>query len=156
MLLIYRLFWDILFQALAALSLLRDGFVDSAYPICRIIIEEYINATIFKNCPAALAEYEKFSFYDLKHSIGYDFDDEFLDKFDNRLNKVAKNRVWFLHFGWVDVIPKYHEVVKQNPYTFNGLKDFLRSSFKKIHQDIPTFKIWNTITQCVVAIAMEA
>ncbi len=130
------LFMDMSNKALASLSLLQDGFVDSAYPICRIIIEEYINATIFKNCPAALAEYEKFSFYDLKHSIGYDFDDEFLDKFDNRLNKVAKNRVQFLHFGWVDVIPKYHEVVKQNPYTFSGVKDFLLS---KLQEDAPGY-----------------
>ena len=72
----------------------------------------------------------------MKHSIGYDFDDEFLDKFDNRLNKVAKNRVQFLHFGWVDVIPKYHEVVKQNPYTFSGVKDFLLS---KLQEDAPGY-----------------
>lgn len=125
------LFMDMSYKALAALSLLQYGFVDSAYPICRIIIEEYINATIFKNCPAALAEYEKFCSYDLKHSIGIKFDDEFLKKFNNRLNKKTKNRIQFLHFGWVDAIPKYHETVKQKPYTFNGVRNFLLSKFEE-------------------------
>ena len=118
-------------KSLAVLSLLQDNFADCSYLTCRIIIEEYLRGTIFHNCKEAFDEYSKFAEYELKQSIGYPHEQEFLDKFDNRLNKSYKNKIDYLHYGWVDVIPHYHEVVKRYPYTFGGIKNFVVEKFAK-------------------------
>ena len=116
-------------KSLAVLSLLQDNFADCSYSTCRIIIEEYLRGTIFHNCKEAVEEYYKFTEYELKQSIGYPQEQEFLDKFDNRLNKSCRNKIEYLHYGWVDVVPHYHEVVKQHPYTFGGIKNFIVEKF---------------------------
>jgi len=116
-------------KSLAILSLLQDNFADCSYSTCRIIIEEYLRANVFHNCPVAIAEYYKFSEYELIQSIGQPFPDEFLRKFENRINKAEKNKINYLHYGWVDIIPKYHDIVKTRPYTFAGLKEFILSKF---------------------------
>ena len=120
---------DIANKSLAVLSLLQDNFLDCAYSSCRIIIENYIRGTIFHNCKATIDEFYKFSDYELKQSLGYPFDDEFLDKFENRINKSCKNKIEYLHYGWVDVIPKYHQIVSKNPYSFGGIKKFIVEKF---------------------------
>lgn len=116
-------------KTLAVLSLLQDNFADCSYSACRIIIEEYFRGTIFHNCKEAAVEYYKFANYELEQSIGYAQEQEFLDKFNNRVNKNCKNKIEYLHYGWVDVIPDYHKVVKIRPYTFGGLKKFIVETF---------------------------
>lgn len=116
-------------KSLAVLSLLQDNFADCSYSTCRIIIEEYLRGTIFRNCKEASVEYYKFAEYELKQSIGYPQEQEFLDRFNNRLNKSCRNKIEYLHYGWVDVIPHYHEIVKQHPYTFGGVKNFTVEKF---------------------------
>lgn len=123
---------DIANKSLAILSLLQDNFSDCAYSSCRIIIEDYIRGTIFHNCKEAMDEFYKFSEYELKRSLGYGFDDKFLDKFNNRLNKSYKNMIEFLHYGWVDVIPGYHQIVNKYPYSFGGVKKFIIEKFSDV------------------------
>lgn len=128
-------FIDIAKKSLAALSLLQDNFSDCAYSSCRIIIEQYIRGTIFHNCNNALKEWYLFNDYDLKHSIGFDYDKEFLNKFENRINKVCRNKIDYLHYGWVDVIPDYHKIVEVHPYTFGGIKRFIVQKFSNVDKD---------------------
>jgi len=123
-------FTNIANKSLAVLSLLQDNFADCSYSTCRIIIEDYLRGTIFHNCKEAVLEYYRFAEFELKQSIGYPIEKEFLDKFDNRLNKHLKSKTQFLHYGWVDVIPHYHDIVKQNPYTFTGIKKFIVEKFE--------------------------
>lgn len=126
---------DIANKSLAILSLLQDNFSDCAYSSCRIIIEDYIRGTIFYNCNEAMDEFYKFSEYELKQSLGYKFDDEFLDKFNNRLNKSCRNKIEFLHYGWVDVIPGYHQIVVKNPYSFGSVKKFIVEKFARVDKN---------------------
>ena len=42
----------------------------------------------------------------------------------------AKNKVDYLHFGWVDFINGYHDVVKKFPYSVYGIITYLKN--KKI------------------------
>lgn len=112
-------------KSLAVLSLLQDNFVDCTYAACRTIIEDYFRATIFHNCQGAIKEYFNLSFFELKQSLGYPLNQEFYEKFDNRLNKNSKNRLDYLHYGWVDAIPHYHDVVKSYPYSFSGIKEYI-------------------------------
>ena len=116
-------------KSLAVLSLLQDNFADCSYSTCRLIIEEYLRGNIFYNCKEAVEEYYKFTDYELKQSIGYPLEQEFLDKFNNRKNKKCQNKIDYLHYGWVDVIPHYHDVIKQYPYTFSGIKNFVVKKF---------------------------
>lgn len=116
-------------KTLAVLSLLQDNFCDCTYSMCRIIIEEYFRGTIFHNCREAINEYIKFTEYELNRSLKNCYDEEFLYKFDNRLNQKSKNKVDYLHYGWVDVIPGYHNIVKQFPYTLGGIKQFIIEKF---------------------------
>lgn len=118
-------FTNIANKSLAILSLLQDNFADCSYATCRTIIEEYIRGTIFRKCKIAMDEYYKFSKYELKQSISFPPDKELLEKFENRINKSYKNKIDFLHYGWVDVIPEYHEIVDHRPYTFSGIKKFI-------------------------------
>lgn len=126
---------DIANKSLAILSLLQDNFSDCAYSSCRIIIEDYIRGTIFHNCKEAMDEFYKFSEYELKQSLGYGFDDEFLGKFNNRINKSCRNKIEFLHYGWVDVIPGYHQIVDKYPYSFGSVKKFIVEKFADVDKN---------------------
>lgn len=123
---------DIANKSLAILSLLQDNFSDCAYSSCRIIIEDYIRGTIFHNCREAIEEFYKFSEYELKQSLGYPFDEEFLAKFEKRINKSCRNKIEYLHYGWVDVIPGYHKIIEKYPYSFGSVKKFIVEKFTDV------------------------
>ena len=109
-------------KALASLTLIEDNFLDNAYPICRVIIELYIKLLLIEVYPNLLEEHNKFSDYDmLKTCCGKDYPEEFENKFKNRKNQREKSRIDFLHYGWVDILEDYHEIVTKNPYSTNGL-----------------------------------
>jgi len=122
-----RNFYSMIFnKALAALTLIEDNFLDNAYPICRLIIELYVKLLILELEPGLLEEHDKFSDYDLKKTCcGMDYPDEFKEKFKNRKNQNEKSRIDFLHYGWLDILDDYHDIVKQNPYSINGIIDYL-------------------------------
>lgn len=120
-------FYSLIFnKSLAALTLIEDNFLDNAYPICRLIMELYVKLLILELEPGLLEEHDKFSEYDLKKTCcGIDYPDEFNEKFKNRKNQHEKSKIDFLHYGWVDILDEYHDIVKKNPYSINGLLDYL-------------------------------
>lgn len=119
-------------KGLAALSLLEDNFLDNAYPICRGIIELYVQLLLLRNKPEAISLYDKFAKFDLEKScISQTYSDEFNNLFLNRVNQISKNKVDFLHFGWVDCISDYHQKVRCTPYSINGIVTYLRSIYNQ-------------------------
>lgn len=128
-------------KSLAILSLLQDNFSDCAYSSCRVIIEDYVRGTIFHNCKEAGPEFERFAAYELKQMVGHKFPEEFLTKFNNRINKTEKNIIEYLHYGWADSIPKYHEIVRDHPYTFGGIKRMIVKKFEP--SEVKTYELLN-------------
>ena len=114
-------------KGLAALSLLEDNFLDNVYPICRGVIELYVQLLILYNRPAAINVYNDFAKFDLEKScVSQTYSEEFIDLYLKRINQSRKNKVEYLHFGWVDCISDYHKKVKSNPYSINGIVEYLR------------------------------
>lgn len=119
-------------KGLAALSLLEDNFLDNAYPICRGIIELYVQLLLLVNKPEAIKAYNEFAKFDLdKSCISQTYSDEFNSLFHNRLNQNSKSKIDYLHFGWVDCISDYHSIVKNTPYSVNGIVEYLRSIYSE-------------------------
>ena len=109
----------------AALSMLEDNFLDNAYPICRGIIELYMKLIVVISYPDIKDKFFKFADYEIRQTCcEQEYPDEFNYLFDNRISKFGKNKVNYLHYGWVDDIPNYHTIVKSNPYTMDGLFTF--------------------------------
>ncbi len=120
-------FYSLIFnKTLAALSLIESNFLDNAYPICRLIIELYFKLLLIELYPGLLEEHDKFADYDMRKTCcGEKYPEDFEEKFNNRKNQKEKNRLDFLHYGWVDFLDDYHDIVKQKPYSTNGLVAYL-------------------------------
>ncbi len=122
---------------LSALSLLEDNFLDNTYPLCRTIIELYIEMITLIDNPEAQECYGNFSHIEFrKTQCGIEYPQEFLDLFENRKNKNENKKNMFLHFGWVDEIKNYHKIVRKNPYSIAGLIQYLKSQNKEENYDI--------------------
>ena len=120
-------------KCLAALSLLEDNFLDNAYPICRGAMELYTKMLLLLNEPQLIDVFFKFSEYELRQSCcEQTYLDEFNILFDNRTKQAERNKVEYLHFGWVDNIKNYHKIVHKKPYTINGVITFLRNKYKDV------------------------
>ncbi len=114
-------------KALAALSLLEDNFLDNCYPVCRVVIELYLKLLIFKNYPELIKEHFKFANFEIRQSCcEQEYPEEFNLLFEKRINKTKPKKIDFLHYGWVDKIPEYHDKVKKHPYSINGLLSYLK------------------------------
>lgn len=118
-------------KSLAALSMLEDNFLDSAYPICRGAMELYVKMLLLLNEPQVIDDFFKFSEYELRQSCcEQTYLEECNDLFNNRARTSEHNKVEYLHFGWVDNIANYHKIVKKKPYTINGVITYLRSKYE--------------------------
>lgn len=124
----YQLFYiNIVNKSLAALALIEDNLLDSAYPICRGVIELYIKLLTLVDYPEALELHNKLIDIEvMKTANGGDFPPEFEELFANRKNKSQNNQIDYLHYGWVDKIKHYHQIERNKPYTFNSLFDYIR------------------------------
>lgn len=79
--------------------------------------------------PELFAEDEKFSYFETRQTCcDQVFPDEFNKLFANRENKNERNKVEYMHYGFVDKIPNYHDIVKQKPYTFMGVLNYLKAN----------------------------
>lgn len=127
-------------KSLAALTLLEDNFLDNAYPICRVIIEFYIKLLIMGLNSELVKEHDKFSEYDRNETCcGKKYPEEFEKKYSNRRNKKEQSKINFLHYGWVDLIDDYHEIVTQKPYSMSGLICYLSKKQNEVN-DFETIK----------------
>ena len=116
-------------KALSALSLLEDNFLGTAYLPCRTVLELYAKLLVMRVYPELFAEDEKFSYFEtLQTCCNQVFPDEFNKLFANRKNKNERNKVEYMHYGFVDKIPNYHDIVKQKPYTFMGVLNYLKAN----------------------------
>ena len=112
-------------KSMAALTLLEDRFLDSAYMPCRTVIEMYVKLMLFRKHPHLFAEAARFANYDLdKTCCSQTYNDEFKTAFEER-KCVKASMLDFLHYGFVDAIEGYHNVVKQTPYSINGILRYL-------------------------------
>lgn len=114
-------------KSLAALSLAEDGFFDSAYMPCRTVIEIYIKLMLLNANPHLIPVAEKFAYYDLdKTNCSKEYPAEFNELFEKRKNTTCRNKIDYLHYGFVDSIDDYHDIVKQNPYSTSGIFAYLK------------------------------
>lgn len=135
----YAAFYAAFFnKALASLSLLEDNFVDASYPHCRSMIELYVKLLALKFNPEALSEYSVFEDYELHTNlIEQVWPEEFLARFKERKCKRCNVKAEFLHFGWVDAIPDYYEIVKKShPYSINGLCKYIVGKDENFKQNL--------------------
>lgn len=123
----YKEFYTHIFnKSLSALVLMEGNFLDSCYPLCRGIIELYLKLLVLKINENALEMHDELVLTEIKKNCcGQDFDDDFNRKWSNRKNQYNKNKVDFLHYGWVDLIDDYHNSCGPQPYSANGLFKYL-------------------------------
>lgn len=114
-------------KALAVLSLLEDNFLDNCYSVCRVVIELYLKLLIFKNHPELIEGHFRFANFEVRQSCcEQEYPEEFNLLFQERINKAKSKKIDYLHYGWVDKIPGYHDKVKKQPYSINGLLTYLK------------------------------
>lgn len=107
-----------------------DNFLDNSYPICRSIIELYVKLLIIELIPELLKEHDLFAKYDLKKTCcGEKYPEDFDNKYNHRKNQKEKSKIDYLHYGWVDLIDDYHEIVTRNQYSINGLICYLEEKY---------------------------
>lgn len=122
-------FAKIINKSLSALSLLEDNFLGTAYLPCRTVLELYAKLLIMRAFPELFAEDERFSYFEtIQTCCEQVFPDEFNNLFANRKNKNERNKIEYLHYGFVDKIPNYHDIVKQKPYTLIGVLNYLKTN----------------------------
>ena len=119
-------------KSLAALTLLEDNFLDNCFPVCRVVIELYLKLLLCKNVLDLTEEYFKFTQFEVRQACcDQKYPEEFNDLFKNRINKSTSNKVHYLHYGWVDKIPNYHDIVKKQPYSISGVLTYLKATNAK-------------------------
>ena len=122
-------FAKIINKAMSALTLLEDNFLGTAYLPCRTVLELYAKLLVMRAFPESFAEDERFSYFEtIQTCCEQVFPDEFNNLFANRKNKNERNRIEYLHYGFVDKIPNYHDIVKQKPYTLIGVLNYLKTN----------------------------
>ena len=43
-------------------------------------------------------------------------------------NQETNNKVAYMHYGWLDWVEGYHDIVNQTPYSMNGMIAYLKNS----------------------------
>lgn len=133
----YSFFSKISNIGLSVLSLLEDSFLDNAYPLCRSIIELYIELVMVIDNPIIQKKYNYLSGIEFRKSCcGIDYPDDFLRLYEKRVNQNENKKNMFLHFGWVDDIKNYHNLVRKNPYSVGGLIEYLKKTNKDIDYEL--------------------
>lgn len=117
---------EIIKGCFSVLTLMENSFLNSAYSLCRGMIELYLKLSIINKHPNSYKMYAKFAVFEIEQSCcSQKYPEEFIELYENRLCKnkyVSRNA--YLHFGWLDSVPEYN-VVNSNRYTVYGLFDYL-------------------------------
>ena len=125
-------------KVLAVLTLLENNLFDSAYPICRVVIELYLKLWLLKIHPELVDKEFEFLHYELeKTQISQSYPKEFTELYKNRTFQKYVDKIDYLHYGWLDNIAEYHTIVKQQPYSIKGIITYLKSKGPKLnYQDL--------------------
>lgn len=118
---------QIIDKAFAALTLLENSLLDSAYMPCRTIIELFVKTILLKKCPEISAEADRFAQFVLdKSCVSQDYSQEFLDAFNQRTVRTT-SKADYLHYGFVDALEGYHDTVDESPYSVYGILNYLKT-----------------------------
>ena len=84
---------------------------------------------LFKDYPDLVAEHNKFNAFEVRQSCcEQEYPEEFNEIYRERINKNRTKKVDYLHYGWVDKIPEYDNIINNQPYSINGILSFLRAT----------------------------
>lgn len=132
----WLLYYDMATKGLAALSLVEDNFYGGAYPLCRGVLEMYFKFLVLNNDFNAAQHYKLFMRYEMEQSCcSQKYPKEFTDIFEKRRKQEINSKVAYLHYGWLDWVDGYHDIVKQVPYSMNGIIAYLKNSLPSKKQD---------------------
>lgn len=124
----WPLYYGIMSNGLAALSLMADNFLGSAYPLCRGVLEMYFKLLVIKDDYNAADHYGMFTRFELEQSCcTQKYPKEFNNLLKRRMKHETCSKVTYLHYGWLDWVKGYHESVKQAPYSMNGIITYLKN-----------------------------
>ena len=83
---------------------------------------------ILQKHPECRETYSDFCLYEIEQACcSQEYPIEFNHKFNHRNFKTSKNKVDFLHFGWLDAIEVY-TCEQSNPYSLYGIIEYLKSN----------------------------
>lgn len=120
----YDLYENIFSKSLASMTMIENNFMDCAYSLVRGIIEIFFKSLLI-NSKKIKEEYDKFIMWGIEKTATIENSNDFLDKFKDRIYKKDTNKINYSHYGWVDSIDDYHKIVKNNPYSINGVFDYI-------------------------------
>lgn len=126
-----QLYQGVIYNSISALSLMEDNLLGTAYPLCRGAIEMYFKLLILASRTELCSQYEKFRMFEVQYSCYGTYPKEFNVLFKKRICQNSKAKANFLHFGWVDYVDGYHNVVKESPYSVYGIITFLKEKNKE-------------------------
>lgn len=118
-----RLYAALTNNAIAALMLLDSGILDSAYMPCRRVIEMYAKIALLEKQPHLIESYKIFEQYAIDRMCYQKYGEKLNCCYKQKKGKGTKPE--YMHYGFVDTIEDYHDVVKMQPYTLNGIITYL-------------------------------
>ena len=129
--LFYYFFFSIYVEAITTVSLMNDNLYSGAYHHARLLFESTIKYCVLMDNQNALNAFTRLSELDVYRNSEKKNNKEIRTLFDKRVNKTDKSLSNYLHFGWVDEISNYHELVKDKPYSIEGLLKYLEITSDK-------------------------
>lgn len=119
---------DVIDNALAILKLMENNLLSNAYPLCRVMIEQYFKVLILEKHPECVDAYSDFRAFEIDQSCcSQEYPKEFNQLYETRKLQSYKNKVDYLHYGWLDSIPKY-TATHSKYYTLYGIIEYLEKT----------------------------
>ena len=126
---------------LGAFTLIESGFVDEAYALCRMSIELFFIWFCINENDKVLELYDKHLRMDLEIKSTNNYPEEFNNLFENRLVKKNQDKFAYLHFGWVDKLSNYHQLVHPDKaYSIPGIVKYLINKYPDLEEKFNILK----------------
>ena len=125
-----RMRLSLLQSAFAILDLMENNIIDKAYPIGRGLIETYIKYLCLMGKPEAVKMRDILMLEEINHNVcGEEFTKEFETLF-NAKKGLARNKLDFLHYGFVDKIKNYYDIIDkdESPYSVTAMFEYLKKT----------------------------
>ncbi len=129
---LFYIFDAIAEKGLSALTLLESNLFDDAYPLCRGTVEMYARLILLKAYPNVMERYQQLTDMELNYSqLNTPYPPEFQQLYCNK--KANTTKANYLHFGWLDEIADYHQIVKQKPYSVEGIFEYVCTKWPEVN-----------------------